>query len=123
MAYFISHRGYGNLLLLPQLSCFFHPHLVQASDAVIGKVGYSTLADVFRARVPFGYIVRPDFRESSCLASFLEQEMKGICIRQESFDRAGWIFQIDDLLVLPRSIPPVPNGASEIARFLSRLEK
>jgi hypothetical protein len=116
-------RRHGNQLLLPQRSRFFHPDLVQASDAVIGKVGYSTLAEVFRAGVPFGYIERPDFRESSCLVSFIEQEMKGVCIQQESFDSAGWVSRIDELLALPRSIPPVPNGASEIARFLSRLEK
>jgi UDP:flavonoid glycosyltransferase YjiC (YdhE family) len=116
-------RAHGNLLLLPHRSCFFHPDLVQASDAVIGKVGYSTLAEVFHAGVPFGYILRPDFRESSSLASFIEQEMEGICIQQQKFDSAAWVSQVDDLLALPRSVPAVPNGASEIARFLSRIEK
>jgi len=67
----------GNLRLLPHRSGFFHPDLVHASDGVIGKVGYSTLAEVFQAGVPFGYIARPDFRESPCLASFIEEKMPG----------------------------------------------
>jgi hypothetical protein len=114
-------RAYRNLILLPHRSRFFHPDLVQASDAVIGKVGYSTLAEVFHAGVPFGYIVRLDFRESSSLASFIQEEMEGICIQEEDFNSAAWVAHLDDLLALPRSIPSVPNGASEIARFLCRL--
>ena len=35
-----------NLILLPHHSVFFHPDLVNASDAVVGKLGYSTLAAV-----------------------------------------------------------------------------
>jgi UDP:flavonoid glycosyltransferase YjiC (YdhE family) len=114
-------RAHGNLILLPHHSPLFHPDLVQASDAVVGKAGYSTIAEVFHAGVPFGYIVRPDFRESSFLASFIQQEMEGICIQEEDFNSAAWVSRLDDLLALPRSIPSVPNGASEIARFLSRL--
>ncbi|MGE5839736.1 MAG: hypothetical protein ACM34H_07355, partial [Deltaproteobacteria bacterium] len=48
----------GNLFLLPHRSEFFHPDLVQASDALIGKVGYSTLSEVYWAGIPFGYIAR-----------------------------------------------------------------
>jgi hypothetical protein len=111
----------GNVLLLPHRSGFFHPDLVQASDAVIGKAGYSTLAEVFHAGVPFGYVVRPDFRESASLASFIQGEMEGICIQEENFNSAAWVSLLDDLLALPRSTPSVPNGASEIARFISGL--
>jgi hypothetical protein len=114
-------RTHSNLILLPHRSRLFHPDLVQASDAVIGKAGYSTLAEVFYAGVPFGYVVRPDFRESSSLASFIQEQMEGICIQEENFDSAAWVSRLDDLLALPRSIPSVPNGASEIARFLSGL--
>jgi hypothetical protein len=113
----------GNLRLLPHRSGFFHPDLVHASDGVIGKVGYSTLAEVFQAGVPFGYIARPDFRESPCLASFIEEKMPGISIAEEGFHGAAWLSRLDELLSLSRSEPAGPNGASEIARFLSLLGK
>jgi UDP:flavonoid glycosyltransferase YjiC (YdhE family) len=47
-----------NLIILPHQSDFYHPDLVNACDAVIGKVGYSTLAEVYHAGVPFGYVAR-----------------------------------------------------------------
>jgi hypothetical protein len=46
-----------NLFLLPHHSESFHPDLVTASDALIGKVGYSTFR-VLLGRNPFGYIAR-----------------------------------------------------------------
>ncbi len=51
-----------NIIFLPQNSAFYHPDLVNASDAVIGKVGYSTLAEVFHAGVPYGFITRSEFQ-------------------------------------------------------------
>jgi hypothetical protein len=45
-----------NLVFLPRHSDLFHPDLVNACDAVIGKAGYSTVAEVYYAGVPFGYI-------------------------------------------------------------------
>ena len=65
-----------NILLLPHHSDFFHPDLVNASDAVIGKVGYSTLAEVYHAGTPFGYISRNTFRESMKLLSFIEKNIQ-----------------------------------------------
>ena len=64
-------RSRKNLVLLPQHSAFFHPDLVHASDAVIGKAGYSTIAEVFSAGIPFGYVPRKGFRESAVLESFI----------------------------------------------------
>ena len=43
-----------NLVFLPNHSTFFHPDLINAVDVVIGKVGYSTLAEVYPAGVPYG---------------------------------------------------------------------
>ncbi len=44
----------NNLVLMPRFSEFFHPDLVNACDAVVGKAGYSTAAEVYHAGVPFG---------------------------------------------------------------------
>ena len=66
-----SIQHYGNVVLLPHRTGLFHPNLVSACDAVIGKVGYSTLAEVYHAGLPFGYIPRQDFRESARLVAIL----------------------------------------------------
>ncbi|HHB76404.1 MAG TPA: hypothetical protein ENK84_07655, partial [Desulfobulbus sp.] len=39
----------GNIRLLAQDSTFYHPDLIAASDLVVGKTGYSTLAEVYSA--------------------------------------------------------------------------
>ena len=62
----------GNVIMLPHRSDFFHPDLIAASDAVVGKTGYSTLAEVYQAGVPFGYVKRPHFRESEVLGAYME---------------------------------------------------
>ena len=61
----------GNVWLLPHRSGFFHPDLVQAADAVVGKIGYSTLAETCRARIPYGFVPRAGFRESAVLGRWL----------------------------------------------------
>ncbi|MGD8985792.1 MAG: glycosyltransferase family protein [Desulfobacteraceae bacterium] len=112
-----------NLVGLPHHSDYFHPDLVNASDAVIGKVGYSTLAEVYYAGVPFGYVARSRFRESQKLVSFVESKMPGLPISGDQFYRGGWIPSLPDLLALPRIHRTDPRGAEQIARFIHKLIK
>jgi UDP:flavonoid glycosyltransferase YjiC (YdhE family) len=111
----------ANLILLPQRSDYFHPDLVSAADAVVGKVGYSTLAETYRAGVPFGYIARKEFRESEVLVSFVEKEMEGFAVDEPDFFSGKWLSRLPALLARPRKKPKQPNGAREIVRFI--LEK
>ncbi len=108
----------GNLLLLPYHSEFYHPDLLNASDAVIGKAGYSTLAEVYYSGVPFGYIARENFRESRILVSYIEKEMKGLAIKETDFYRGDWISRLPDLLALPWIQRIGPDGAEQAARFI-----
>ena len=110
----------ANLIALPHRSRFFHPDLVNASDAVIGKVGYSTVAEVYWAGVPFGYVSRPHFRESQALVQFIAQEMPGILL-DESFDTGDWLVRLPEILTLPRVLRQGQNGAEQAARFLDQL--
>lgn len=113
----------GNRIRFPQNSQFRHPDLVNASDAVIGKAGYSTLAEVYRAGVPFGYVSRPFFPESNRLSEFIESEMQGIALNQADFENGGWIDALDELLDYPVMKPDTPNGASQAADYLYSLLK
>ncbi len=107
-----------NLILLPQNSGFFHPDLVNASDATIGKLGYSTVAEVYNAGVPFGYVTRKTFRESKRLEEFCREEMECIAIDEEEFTDGGWLSVIPDLLEKPRINRKDENGAIKIAEFI-----
>ena len=109
------------LILLPVHSPYYHPDLIHASDAVIGKVGYSTLAEVYHAGVPFGYVKRPVFPESYSLSEFIEKEMVGIDIDEADFYHGGWIESVPQLLKLGRIKRKVENGAVQIAGFMAQL--
>ncbi len=114
---------HGNLVLLPHHSDYFHPDLINASDAVIGKVGYSTLAEVYHAGPPFGYVARKSFRESQTLVSFIEDQMNGLAISEDRFYGCGWLSSLPDLLALPRVHRQDPNGAEQAAHFIHNLIK
>ncbi|MBT4137316.1 MAG: hypothetical protein HOE48_05340, partial [Candidatus Latescibacteria bacterium] len=112
------HRE-GNLIHIPRDSDLFHPDLVLASDLVISKVGYSTLAEVYQAGTPFGYIPRPTFRESAALIPFINTQMPSLPISNEAFESGNWLTSLPDLLSLPRAHRPEPNGAHQIASWLA----
>ncbi len=80
-----------NIITLPHHSDFYHPDLINACDIVIGKVGYSTLAEVYHASKPFGYIPRSTFRESPILEQFIREEMNSIKITESDLYRGNWI--------------------------------
>lgn len=107
-----------NAILLPHRSAFYHPDLVNASDAVIGKAGYSTVAEAYRAGIPFGYVPRAKFREAKTMARFIKTEMCGFEISVTDFESGHWLARLDDLFTLPRRAPRVPNGADQIAKFI-----
>jgi hypothetical protein len=113
----------GNVLLLPQASEFYHPDLVNASEVVVGKIGYSTVAEAFHAGALFCYVMREGFRESPVLASFVDEEMRGRRVSREEFTRAAWLPLVEEMLKGERENQPRPNGATEVAEFIFELLK
>lgn len=107
-----------NLVLLPHRSAFYHPDLVNASQAVIGKLGYSTISEVYHAGLAFGYIPRDQFRESPLLSAYVDENFNAICISDQDFYSGMWLNQLDALLSAPRLVRSVPNGADQISEFI-----
>jgi len=115
-AHLIQRRG--NVILLPHHSNFYHPDLLFAANAVVGKVGYSTIAEAYHAGIPFAYVTRPRFRESPPLAAFIQANMQGFEIGEDEFQAGAWIDHLSALLNLPRITRAQPNGADQIADFI-----
>jgi len=116
-----GEERYDNLIILPHHSKFYHPDLVNAADAVIGKVGYSTLAEVFHSGIPFGYVARENFNESEPLVDFVEREMSGLAVTEPQFHDGSWISITGKLLELPRVGRKITNGAEQAGEFISAL--
>ena len=113
---------YDNLVILPHHSEFYHPDLVNACDAIIGKVGYSTLAEVYHAGIPFGYVARSNYNESGPMVNFIEQHMPGLAVPEAEFDDGSWTSKIEDLLRLPRAHRNSANGAEQAGKFILSLK-
>ncbi len=111
-------KKHHNIIFLPQNSTFYHPDLVNAADAVVGKVGYSTLAEIYHAGVPYGFITRSDFRESSVFESYIQSNMAGIRIDEKDFISGEWLKQLSGLLALPKPSISEPNGAGSAAEYI-----
>jgi UDP:flavonoid glycosyltransferase YjiC (YdhE family) len=114
-------RRDGPWLRLPHHSPVYYPDLVAASDAVIGKLGYSTVAEAYHAGVPFGYLPRAQFRESPILAEFVERQMPGLPVSAEAFQAGGWLPAAQALLEMPRVPRQRLNGADLAANFVVNL--
>ena len=67
----------GHVTCLPHQSDYYHPDLIRAADVVVGKAGYSTLAEVYHAGTPFGCVGRSGFRETDILEAFMAAHMPG----------------------------------------------
>lgn len=116
-----SENIQNNLILLPENSNYYHPDLINAADAIIGKIGYGTIAEIYHAGVPFGYSARTHYRESKPLVNFVENHMSGFAIGESEFQNGDWIHRLQDLLALPRIVQDPANGADQIAGFISTL--
>ncbi len=116
-----SMQVIDNLVLLPHHSDFFHPDIVNACDAVVGKLGYSTLAEIYHAGVPYGYIPRSSFKESDVLEVFVKEQMSGFAIPETGFQGGSWMSFLPEILSLPRIKRNDTNGAVEAAQFVCKV--
>jgi UDP:flavonoid glycosyltransferase YjiC (YdhE family) len=111
-------RRRGRLILLPFHADFYHPDLVAASDVVVSKLGYSTVAEAFRAGVALAYVGRPRFPESPVLARWVEEHMVSAEITAEALRSGECFAAAEELLKAPRETPGEPNGAIQAAEAI-----
>ncbi len=110
-----------NVILLAHKTGFYHPDLVHASDLVIGKLGYSTLAEVYYAGVTYGFVTREHFRESKELTRYVQKEMPSFSLNEDAFYQGDWAAFLSASLNKGRVQKDVVNGAQQIANFIWRL--
>ena len=108
----------GNVIVLPYHSHFYHPDLVNTVDALVGKTGYSTVAEAYHAGVPYGYVPREHFPESEVMEAYIQAHMRGFRIVEDEFRSGAWLKRLPELLALGRITRSEPNGAQQVADFV-----
>lgn len=110
--------NHPKVILLSAHSSFYHPDLLNAADALIGKAGYSTIAEICHTGQPFGYILRRRSPESVYLGRFITTYLSAVSIPEEDHSTGQWIKKLPNLLTLAPKTPPFENGAFQTARLL-----
>jgi len=116
-----TFQAKDNIRLLPHHSGFYHPDLIHASDAVIAKLGYSTLAEVYHAGIPFGYIPRTGFRESAVMEIYVKAHVSSLALTEDALKDGQWMYRIPQLLAMPKVLRGGMNGAEQAADYISRV--
>lgn len=113
-----SLAGLPGVVALAVNSGFYHPDLIRAADAVIGKAGYSTLAEIYRHGVPYGFFSRPEFREAPSMEAFILSEMIGRQVPEAYIGGGDWRALIEALVAMGPGTPAGENGADAIAQLI-----
>ena len=100
---------------------WYHPDLVAAADLVVGKLGYSTVAEAYQAGKSLAYVRREGFRESESLAAFVDDRMDSWEISFEQLRSGAWLNSLPQ--ITGQSSPPTnrANGADQAAEYLAAL--
>ena len=112
-------RRHGRCWRLPHRSEHYHPDLVHAADAVVGKLGYSTLAEVWSAGIPYGFVPRAHFPESPPLADWVQRHLPHKEIPPQRFESGDWLDDVRELVALGPIDPPAVTGAQVAASHLA----
>ena len=78
-------RHEGNLRLFAKETRIYMPDFVQAADAVVGKLGYGTVAEVWSLGRPYAFVTRESFRESGALTRWMHEHAAGFEIPGRTF--------------------------------------
>ena len=87
----VSEKLPRNVRAISHTSSLYHPDLVAAANAVVGKVGYSTVAEAYYGRTQFFFLPRPRFPESKVMENFVSQELCGVRIPPDDFQSGRWV--------------------------------
>ena len=104
-------RREGRTLLLPHRLPWAHRDLVGAADLVVGKLGYSTLAEAWASGVACLYVPRPGFRESAVLERWVRGRLPAAAISADELRSGAWTAAARELLARPRPAPGAADGA------------
>jgi hypothetical protein len=118
-------RREGNLHLFDNGTRIYLPDFIRAADAVVAKLGYSTVAEVWNEGAPLAFVTRGDFRETGPVRRWVEENLRGFEIPGRDFPSGEWIGRIPDLLEMAGARGEDGRGrvgpADEVARRLQAL--
>ncbi len=109
------------LVRLPDRPPLYVPDLVAAADAVVGKLGYSTVVECHRHATRLAWTDRPGFRETPVLAAFARRHLAAVELPRAAVAAGAWLPAVRELLASPAPAPDLPDGAERAAAAIAEL--
>ena len=106
------------IVRVPTSGGLYHPDLVAASDLVVGKLGYSTVAEIYQTGNAFAFLRRPRFPESPILERFVTAHLPSEALPEDWLENPALPSLLEDLLARPRPTGVRPNGAGTTADLI-----
>ena len=90
-------------------------NLIAASDVLVGKAGWSTVAEVIAHRTPMLYTLREGYSENILLDNALKHHARCRYVEKSAFQSGAWIAYLDDLVSQDFTWTDIPTNGAEIA--------
>jgi hypothetical protein len=100
------------IVRVPTTGGLYHP------DLVAGKLGYSTVAEIYQAGNAFAFLRRPRFPESPVLERFVTAHLPSEALPEDWLENPMVPSLLEDLLGRPRPAGVRPNGAGTTADLI-----
>ena len=101
-----AEKRSGHALFFDRKQPPYLPDLIAASDLVVSKLGYSTMAEVWLQDRPFLYVANDQFRETAVLRRFVQSELDAEELSQDEFHSGEWLHK-----VARRKLRPTDSGS------------
>lgn len=119
---FFNISGRMKQLILPEDRAGIpHPDIVRASDCVISKPGYCTVAECIANRTPLMYTSRDHFREFPIMEAAVKKYCRWYHLPRDDFHAGSWRKHLDAFLGEEQAFrwPEIPtDGAATAARII-----
>lgn len=117
LSYFRPAARMDNLILIADRAGIAHPDIVAASDCVISKPGYCTVAECIANGTPLIYTSRDHFREYAVMAAGAERYCRARLLPRDDFHAGAWAGHLDAFFATggPTRPQSLPTDGAEVA--------
>ena len=99
-----------------------YQNLIAAADVLVGKAGWSTVAEVIAHRTPVLYTLRDGYSENSLLERALQEHANCRYVEKSAFQTGAWVAYLDELVQANFTWASIDiNGAGVAAKRLLEL--
>lgn len=92
-----------------------YQNLIASADVLVGKAGWSTIAEVIAHRTPMLYTLRTGYSENVLLEKALQDHANCRFVEKSAFQTGAWIGYLDELLMRDFTWSDIPINGAEVA--------